>query len=55
VTDEPPTSEITPPEGRRCEVCGEAARYYFGAPWFHLHTAAGWYCGTHLHEGEREI
>jgi hypothetical protein len=50
---DPPTPEIRPLEDRRCAVCGEAARYYFGAPGFHLQTAEGWYCGTHLHEGER--
>jgi hypothetical protein len=35
------------------ELCGEAARYYFGAPGFHLHTSEGWYCGNHLYDGER--
>jgi hypothetical protein len=49
--DQPP--EITPPESRRCAVCGEFARYYFGAREGSLQTAEGWYCGTHLHEGER--
>jgi hypothetical protein len=47
--DEP----VTPPESRRCAVCGELARYYFGAGGCPSETAEGWYCGTHLHEGER--
>ena len=45
--------ELDPPESHCCTVCGEAARYYFGSPGSPLQTAEGWYCGTHLHEGER--
>jgi hypothetical protein len=48
-----PTPIFDPPEGHRCAVCGEGARYYFGAPASPSHTAEGWYCGTYLHEGER--
>jgi hypothetical protein len=51
--DEPSNPEITPPEGRRCPVCGEAARPGFGPPGFPLEPAQAWYCGTHRREGER--
>jgi hypothetical protein len=48
-----PFPDITPPEIRRCVICGEGAAFGFGPPGFPLQPAEAWYCGTHRPEGER--
>jgi hypothetical protein len=54
MTMDEPTSEIPPPDIRRCAICGEPwASYGFSPPGGPAQLAEAWYCATHRGEGER--